>query len=137
MRQDIIDRYISGHHPDLLAMEAGVSPRTITVWVHRDGRSNQRWKAIKAAAMEVADHLCDIAQEQYDVDIRARDRRHKTILVKHAVMLVMHRDGHSLTNIAAGLHLDDHTTVLHGLRVAEGCPDRRRIAQEIMAELEA
>lgn len=135
MKQDVIERYLAGENTAVLAADAGMKEAAIYSAIKRRGRQFERWALFRNGAADVADRLCQIALDTYGVNIRARDRRHGTALVKQAVMLVMHRDGHSYPNIAAALHLGDHTTVIHGVRVAKGCMERLHIAKALTAAL--
>jgi len=51
--------------------------------------------------------------------ILQRCRKADLVEARHAIMLVMHEKGFSYAQIAFALKLKDHTTIIHGVRVAQ------------------
>ena len=75
-----------------------------------------------------------------DVDpshILRRDRSRKVAHTRWGVMWVLRRYGLSLVRIASVLNLKDHTSVIHGLRMAEKLrrydADYRQFTDQLMA----
>lgn len=129
-KAEIIDRYVAGDNPKLLALQAGVSVHTIRGWVHAHGAGGYRNARVRNAALDAANAWCR-KLEAAGWPVRNRMRRRTLVYVRQALMLALRRERHSLPNIAAGLDLIDHTTVIYGVGEAEACPYRRKLADMI------
>lgn len=129
--EDIIGRCIAGEPVDVLARESGYTIRNIRVAISRSGRGGLRRSAMDEACREVAEEWASELSAATGVDIMQRTRKAAVAKPRQALMLALHRDGHSLPAIAIALGMLDHTTVLHGVRVAERCPKLSLMAQLI------
>lgn len=66
--------------------------------------------------------ILDVAERTFGLPksrIVQRCRKANLVEARHAIMLVMHEKGFSYPQIAFALKLKDHTTIIHGVRVAQ------------------
>jgi hypothetical protein len=68
-------------------------------------------------------------------DILAKSRKRPIAKPRQALCLAMRLapEGYSYPAIAALVGLKDHTTVIHGVRAAQSCPDQTALAEAILA----
>ncbi len=68
-------------------------------------------------------------------DILAKSRKREIARPRQALCLAMRLspEGYSYPAIAALVGLKDHTTVIHGVRAAESCPEQTALAEAILA----
>lgn len=132
---ELLDRYVSGEPVAVLARDFGLSTGCIRSRIFKSGLAGKRLEKQREAAAEVAEAFVEIARDLWSVDVLERTRVAHVCEARQAVMLALHRDGHSLQNIAAALGLQDHTTVIHGVRKAKASPDLSAMASVLTRRL--
>jgi chromosomal replication initiation ATPase DnaA len=128
---EVLQRYLDGEPVLVLARETGLSPSVIRYRVHRAELSGERLTRKSERCALRAAELRHAAIRLVDIDILTPTRRPRVVLVRHAVMAILRAEGYSLPDIAVAVGLVCHTTVLHGLRRAEACPDRQAMRQRL------
>jgi len=123
MNSDILDRYVAGDPIAKLVADAGVSADKIYAAVRFAGLSGKRFERRKTKAREIAERLAAHILWTDGIDVFQRSRKRNVVNARMAVMFVLRERGYSLPVIAQAVHLKDHTTVLHGLRVAQEQPE--------------
>lgn len=129
-KAEIVRRRLAGENVKLLALEAGVKPDTVYCWVSRMGYGGYVRHRVRIDTLMVVSDWCR-KLEAAGWPVRGRSLRQPLVLIRQALMLALHRNGHSCSNIAAGLGFRNYRTILHGARVARSYQHTRRLAEMI------
>lgn len=118
------DYFMSGMSSHEAAKAAGVSAHAFAKWRLQEGKTFKKAAKLRSDAEQVFTAWADLILNATGEDVRVRTRRREVAWLRQAMILAMHRDGHSYLNIAACFGMD-HTTCLHAVEVAGACDIRQ------------
>lgn len=124
----LLDRYVQGDRLDELS---NADRAQLASEARRYGLTFARIKAKRERAVTDASVTADVIKRGLGIDVTSVSRRRHVVRARHAVMAILRQQGHSLPAIAEAVGLEDHTTVIYGLRVVARTPSLRDFADDI------